>query len=110
MMLSTSSILTILESNLDNDLGIIPGSIVKHFKHELLTEEDLIKDPLKYTYTVICFAKDADTCEDYVVYVANYDNSTSKIWIRKAMEFFSEVDHNKYPTVKQKYKYELIKE
>lgn len=54
---------------------------------------------------VIALAKHTETDEELVVYV--HDN---QIWARPKSLFLSEVDHTKYPDVKQKYRFELIKE
>ena len=46
--------------------------------------------------------------EEYVVYRRLYgDNS---LWIREKGMFLSEVDHEKYPDVKQKWRFELVEE
>lgn len=67
------------------------GKIYRHFKGTL--------------HRVICVAKDSETLEDMVVYTHEGEDS---IWVRKFSEFISEVDHNKYPDVVQKYRFELI--
>ena len=41
-----------------------------------------------------------------VVYVSESD--TNLVWIRPLNMFLSEVDHNKYPNVKQVYRFEKI--
>ncbi len=64
--------------------------IYKHFKGKMYMVEDI--------------AKDCETLEDIVVYRALYDNK--QLWVRKYNDFISEVDHNKYPDVKQKYRFE----
>ncbi len=53
--------------------------------------------------TVLYLAKDTETLEDLVVY--EHDN---QIWVRPKKMFLSEVDHEKYPDVKQKYRFEEI--
>ena len=55
--------------------------------------------------TVIALAKDSDDLSELVVYT--HDGDT---WVRKKDEFLSEVDHNKYKDVKQKYRFEEIEE
>lgn len=56
-------------------------------------------------YLVIDVAYNSETNEKYVVYRALY--SDNKLWIRPYDMFMSEVDHEKYPDVKQKYRLEL---
>lgn len=57
------------------------------------------------THKVICIAKDSEDLTEKVVYTHEEDGS---IWVREKTEFLSEVDHNKYPNVDQKYRFELI--
>ena len=56
-------------------------------------------------HKVICIAKHSETGEDMVVYTHEDNN---EIWARPIDMFLSEVDHEKYPDVKQKYRFELI--
>lgn len=65
--------------------------IYKHFKGNYYIVEDI--------------GCDCDTLEELVIYRALYGDN--KLWIRKKEDFLSEVDHNKYPDVKQKYRFEL---
>ena len=67
------------------------GKKYKHFKGTI--------------YEVILLAKDSETLEDVVVYTNGENN-----WVRPKEMFLSEVDYNKYPDVKQKYRFEEIKE
>ena len=67
--------------------------IYKHFKGNIYIVEDV--------------AKDSETLEDVVIYRDLYGKG--KLWVRPKSAFLSEVDHKKYPDVKQKYRFELQK-
>ena len=67
------------------------NGVYKHFKGDL--------------YIVVDVARDSEEKEEYVVYRALYGDGN--LWIRKKDMFLSEVDHKKYPNVKQKYRFEL---
>lgn len=68
------------------------GGIYKHFKGTF--------------HKVIGIAKDSETLEEKVVYT---HEDTSELWIRNKNEFLSEVDKEKYPNVKQEYRFEEVK-
>ena len=83
-----------------------PGDTLQHFKRELLTPQELQEEPNKYLYEFVGCATHSETGEQLVVYRALYGDRG--LFVRPAEMFFSEVDHKKYPNVKQKYRFEKI--
>lgn len=82
-----------------------PGDIVQHFKRELLTEEECAGN--MYLYEIIGVAIHSETREQMMVYRPLYDDGG--MYVRPLEMFLSEVDHEKYPEVKQKYRFEEVR-
>ena len=69
-----------------------PGEKWKHFKG--------------YVYEIICIA--GDTEREWLDVVYRDTDRPHLIWARPLRMFMSEVDHEKYPEVKQKWRFERI--
>lgn len=65
--------------------------IYRHFKGDYYLVEDV--------------ALDSETNKEVVIYRKLYEDCS--LWVRDKEMFLSEVDHNKYPDVNQKYRFEL---
>ncbi len=73
------------------------GSVYKHFKNKYYLVIDIVND---------CESNNDKIYKKIVIYKALYgDNLT---WARPYEMFASEVDHNKYPNVIQKYRFEEV--
>lgn len=71
---------------------LVIHGIYRHFKGDYYLVEDI--------------AFDSETNKEMVVYRKLYDDCS--LWVRPVEMFLSEVDHNKYPNVEQKYRFELV--
>ena len=86
---------------------IKPGMIVKHFKWELLSQEEKANN--KYRYRVLsCDAMHTETGERLVIYQALYadEKGEYRVFARPYEMFMGKVDKEKYPNIKQVYRLE----
>lgn len=85
------------------------GDIVQHFKRETVKDKE---HSMEYLYIIESIATHTETREKLVVYRALYKNDENgvhfNVFARPYDMFMSEVDHEKYPDIKQKYRFELF--
>lgn len=89
----------VLEVAEDRDIRV--GDIVQHFKREQAASETS-----DYLYKVLAFARHTETEEQLVIYQALY--APFQVYARPYAMFMSQVDREKYPQVKQKYRFEKV--
>ncbi|RHO84257.1 DUF1653 domain-containing protein [Ruminococcus sp. AF41-9] len=77
------------------------GDIVQHFKREWVSPETS-----EYLYKVLAVAYHTENGEKLVIYQALY--APFKICARPYDMFMSEVDREKYPDIRQKYRFEKV--
>ena len=90
-----------------------PGTIVKHFKRETIDNDVLKENPNIYLYEIIGTAKHTETGESLFIYKPLYESDCTAdldYAARPFDMFMSEVDKDKYPNIKQKYRFEEYKE
>lgn len=84
---------------LDDRLSV--GDIVIHFKHEMDNDKG------KYMYLITDTALHTETNEQLVIY---QNIKTKESFARPVEMFLREVDREKYPDIKQKYRLEKVGE
>lgn len=77
----------------DNARNVIAGQVYRHFKGQ--------------TVKVLHISQDAEAPGQFYVV---YECEDGSVWSRPYGMFASEVDHDKYPDVKQKYRFELVED
>ena len=82
-----------------DDSRIKVGDIVKHFKREWVDASTS-----EYLYKVLAFASHTETGERLVIYQGMY--APFKICARPYDMFMSKVDKEKYPDIKQEFRFE----
>ena len=99
--LDTEPVIEETKERVKRDIHV--GDIVRHFKREWVSA-----DTSEYLYKVLAFASHTETGERLVIYQGMYE--PFKICARPYDMFMSEVDREKYPDVKQKYRFEKLEE
>lgn len=77
----------------DNDRNVIAGQVYRHFKGK--------------TVKVLHISQDAEAPGQFCVV---YECEDGSVWSRPYGMFVSEADHEKYPNVKQKYRFGLVED
>lgn len=80
----------------------VPGDIIQHFKRETVDQNSM-----RYLYEFIGIATHSETHDRVVVYRALYGDK--ELFVRPYEMFMEEVDHDKYPEIRQKYRFEKIR-
>ena len=99
--LDTEPVIEETKERVKRDIHV--GDIVRHFKREWVSA-----DTSEYLYKVLAFASHTETGERLVIYQGMYE--PFKSCARPYDMFMSEVDREKYPDVKQKYRFEKLEE
>lgn len=74
------------------------GNVYKHFKNKYYIVLDIVND---------CESNNDDEYKKIIIYKALYGEFLT--WARPYEMFASEVDHDKYPDIEQKYRFEEVK-
>ena len=82
------------------------GDIVRHFKREMLSDEEMEREPNMYLYEIVGAAEHTESGETLMVYRPLYGEG--KLYARPFEMFCSPVDRGKYPEVKQKFRFEKL--
>ena len=80
-----------------------PGDLVRHFKRETVDQDSTV-----YLYKIVGEAEHTETGEMMMVYQALYGDM--RLYVRPLAMFMGETDHDKYPDIKQKYRFEKVKD
>ena len=75
------------------------GDIIQHFKRETVDQSSM-----QYLYEYIGVAMHSETGDRMIVYRALYGEKG--LFVRPYEMFMEEVDHEKYPEIRQKYRFE----
>lgn len=86
---------------MSNERTFHPGDRVQHFKRELVGP-----NTTQYLYQIVGVAIHSESREPLMIYQALYDDY--QMYARPYDMFVSEVDREKYPDIKQKYRFEKV--
>ncbi len=77
------------------------GDIIQHFKRETVDQNSM-----QYLYEYIGVAMHSETRDKMIVCRALYGEK--ELFVRPYEMFMDEVDHEKHPEIRQKYRFEKI--
>jgi hypothetical protein len=80
-----------------------PGDLVRHFKRETADPSTSV-----YLYRIVGEAEHTETGEKLMIYQALYGDQ--RLYARPLSMFLEETDHDKYPEIEQKYRFEKVKD
>lgn len=81
---------------------LVQGTIVQHFKREMLSKEE--RESGKYLYEIVGIAEHTESGERLVIYRALYGEGG--LFARPVEMFLSETDREKYPEATQRFRFE----
>lgn len=87
---------------------LTPGDVLQHFKRELLSAEEREAGSPRYLYRYLGVCRHSETQEPLALYEALYP--PYGLWVRPLAMFLGEVDHAKYPQVKQVWRFQKAEE
>ena len=92
---------------LDREVLLEAGTVVEHFKRELLDNWD---EEMMFRYQVLGTGINTADDSEIVIYKALYPDNDGmyKLFSRPIDDFLGLVDKNKYPDIKRKYVFQLI--
>lgn len=91
---------------IERENEFLPGGRAKHFKRDLISAEQLEREPNMYLYEIVGTAEHTETGKKLIIYRPLYGGGG--LYARPAEMFISPVDRGKYPEAKQKFRFEKL--
>lgn len=85
---------------------LTPGAVVRHFKRETVPAAERAAGNPRYLYRYLGVVHHSETQEALVAYEALYP--PYGVWVRPYAMFMGEVDHAKYPAIRQRWRFEAV--
>jgi hypothetical protein len=84
--------------------ALAPGDIVAHFKRETVPAEEIAAGSTRYLYRYLGIVHHSETQEPLALYEALYP--PYGMWVRPLDMFLGKVDREKYPAIRQRWRFE----